>query len=76
MKMYSKDGTEMMDISWVDREGSDLVVKGKMLKSMPATIYIKPKEIWQAKSLLKWHVVFYMPIIILKGFWSSIKEKN
>lgn len=75
MRMYSRDGMEMMDIYSVDKEGSVLVVKGKMMRTMPATIYVKPIEVWNARKLLKWSVIFYLPVMFLKGLFSSLKKK-
>jgi len=75
MKMYSKDGVEMMVIYSLEKEGSDLVTKGKMLRSMPATIYIRPEEVWRGLKLLSWRVIFCLPKMLLKGFWLNLKVK-
>ena len=74
MKMYDMHGNIMMDISSLDRKGDNLVMKGKMMGAMPASIYLKPKDLWQAKSLLTWRVIRYLPSMIVKGWKQSRKQ--
>lgn len=74
MKMYSKDGNIMMDMHSLRREGSNLVIKGKMMDAMLMSIYLRPEDIWKSKSLLTWSVIWYLPIIIIKGWWRSLKK--
>jgi hypothetical protein len=75
MKMYSKDGIEMMDLYSLEQIGDNLVVRGKLLRSMPATIYLRPEEVLKAIKLLTWRVVLYMPIILVKGLWCILRAK-
>ncbi|MDY6892769.1 MAG: hypothetical protein SVO26_03515 [Chloroflexota bacterium] len=74
MKMFDMHGAVLMDVASLERKGDDLVMKGKMMGAMPATIYIKPEEIWGAKSLLSWSVIWYLPIIVVKGWLRSRKQ--
>ena len=76
MKMYSKEGNIMMDTRSLRREGDNLIMKGKMMDAMLMSIYLKPEDVWEAKSLLSWSVIWYMPIIIVKGWWRSRKKKK
>lgn len=69
MKLYLKDGSLILAVSSLERRGADLVLKGKITGTMPATIYIKPEEIWEARKLLSWSVVWYLPIVVVKGWW-------
>ncbi|MDY6906807.1 MAG: hypothetical protein SV910_01050 [Chloroflexota bacterium] len=71
MKMYDMHGNTLMEASSLERRGDDMVMKGKMMGSMPATIYIRPEEVWQATKLLSWSVLWYMPIIVVKGWWRN-----
>ena len=52
MKLYLKDGSLMLAVSSLERAGADLALKGKITGTMPATLYIKPEEIWEARKLL------------------------
>ncbi|MFH2046406.1 MAG: hypothetical protein ABIK92_14795 [Pseudomonadota bacterium] len=76
MKMYSKEGVEMMDMLSMSREGENLVVKGKMMGAMLATIYVKPKDIWQSLGLLSFSIIVYMPVMLVKGFLANRKDKK
>lgn len=76
MKMYSRDGNEMIHIRGLWREGSSLVVKGKIMQAMNMSIYLQPEDVWKAKSLLSWNVIRYLPVIILKGWLASRKNKK
>jgi len=69
MKLYLKDGSLMLAVSSLERAGADLALKGKITGTMPATIYIKPEELWEARKLLSWSVVWYLPVMIVKGWW-------
>mgnify|MGYP001115490263 CR=1 FL=1 len=73
MKMYDMHGNVMMETSSLERRGDDLLMKGKMMGTMPATIYIKPEEIWRARKLLSWSVIWYLPILVVKGWWRGRK---
>ena len=68
MKLTSKDGVEMMDIRSLEREGDVLVVKGKIMRSMPVTIHIRPEDLWEAYSLFSWRLLLRLPMLMFKGF--------
>ena len=76
MKMYSKEGNVMMDTHSLRREGDNLIMKGKMMEAMAMSIYLRPEDIWAGKSLLSWSIIWYMPIILVKGWWRSLKKKK
>jgi hypothetical protein len=67
MKLMSKDGIEMMDVSSLERVGDVLVVKGKIMRSMPTTIHLRPEDLWQAFSLFSWPLLLRLPCLMLKG---------
>ncbi len=75
MKLYSKDGVEMMDVKTIDLEGEKLVVKGKMMGAMAATIHVKPEDMWEAFTLFPLSVKMKMPGLLLKG-WREAKKKK
>jgi hypothetical protein len=75
MKMYSKDGNEMMDTTALWREGDNIVMKGKVMQAMNMTIYLRPADVWKSKGLLSWSLLWYLPIIVLKGWWACRGRK-
>jgi hypothetical protein len=44
MKLYGADGKELMTVTAIERDGSTLVVKGKIFGTMPLTARLKPEE--------------------------------
>jgi hypothetical protein len=76
MKMYSKEGVEMMDMLSMTREGENLVVKGRMMGAMLASIYVKPKDVWQSLGLLSFSTIVYLPVMLVKGFFANRKDKK
>jgi hypothetical protein len=76
MKLTSKDGVEMMDIRSLEREGDVLVVRGKIMRSMPLTIHVRPEDLWEAFSLFKGSLLLRLPVLLLKGFGRSRQAKR
>jgi hypothetical protein len=72
----SKDGVEMMDIRSLEREGDVLVVKGKVMRSMPTTIHLRPEDLWQAFSLFSWPLLLRLPMLLFKGFRHARRSKQ
>ncbi len=67
LKIYNKDGVEMMEVKSIDLRDDLLVVKGKMMGSMATTIHITPQNLWEAFRLLPWKTRFALPWLLLKG---------
>jgi hypothetical protein len=52
------------------------VVKGKVMRSMPATIHLRPEDLWQAFSLFSWPLLLRLPMLLFKGFRVSRRAKQ
>ena len=50
MKLYSQDGSVVMEVQSLEPEGDDLVIKGKVFGAMPLTARLRPSE---TRNLLK-----------------------
>lgn len=74
MKLYSKDGVEMMDVKTIELEGEKLVIKGKMMGAMAAVIHVKPEDMWDAFKLFPMSVKMKMPGLLFKG-WRANRNK-
>ena len=64
MKIYGADGKEMMNVSKLEREGSSLVIKGKIFGAMPLTAKLKPEEARKLFGLMNfrlWLFVLSLP---------------
>lgn len=60
MKVYGPDGKEMMTVSSIERDGSMLVVKGKIFGAMPMTAKLKPEEVRKALRLMNWRTLLFL----------------
>jgi hypothetical protein len=60
MKIYGADGKEMMVVTALEREGSTLVVKGKLFGTMPLTAKLRPAEARKAFGLLNWRLFLFV----------------
>ncbi|MBI4514329.1 MAG: hypothetical protein HY699_00725 [Deltaproteobacteria bacterium] len=78
VKMVSDMDTTMMEVEQVDRVGDRLMIKGTMMGSFPADIYIEPQALL---GLLLMHLrpaplsfVFGLPYFWLRCYWR--REEN
>ena len=60
MKIFGADGKEMMTVTSIERDGSMLVVKGKLFGTMPLTAKLKPEEARKAFRLLNWRTLLFV----------------
>lgn len=67
MKLFNKDGVEMMEVKTIELDGENLVLKGKMMKSMNTAIRVRPEDMWDALKLFPFKVIIQMPWLLLKG---------
>lgn len=68
MKMFSKDGIEMVDVKSVEQDGERLVLKTKVMGSMAATIVLRPQDLWEALRLLSPSLMLRLPGLLFKGW--------
>jgi hypothetical protein len=60
MKIFGPDNKELMVISAIDRQGRELIVKGKIFGTMPMTAKVRPEEIRSALKLMSWRTLFFL----------------
>ena len=53
MKIYGPDNKEMILVTAIERQGGELVLKGKIFGTMPMTAKIRPAELRSALRLMK-----------------------
>ena len=66
MKIFGADNKEMIAISALEREGRELVLKGKIFGTMPMTARIRPEEARQALKLLNWRTAWFLLTLPLR----------
>jgi hypothetical protein len=60
MKILSQDGSELMDVEALERDGDDLVIKGKVFGSMPMAAKLSPSEARKGMKLLNVKLFFFL----------------
>ena len=60
MTLYSADKTELMQVNAIERDGSDLLIKGKVFGTMPMTARLTPTEARQGLKLLRIRSFFFL----------------
>ena len=68
MKLFSKDGIEMMEVRSIAVVGEQMVIKGKMMGTMAATIHVAPEELWNAAGLFSVRTILCLPLLLAKGW--------
>jgi hypothetical protein len=60
LKIFGADNKEMIAISAIEREGRELVLRGKIFGAMPMTARIRPEEVRRALKLLNWRTALFL----------------
>ena len=60
MKIYAADKSELMQVSRIERQGSDLVLKGKVFGAMPMSATLTPEQARAALKLLTPALVWFL----------------
>jgi hypothetical protein len=52
MKLYTNDNTDLMEVSRIYPDGSNLIVEGTIMGAMPIRAVLKPAELRKAFGLM------------------------
>ncbi len=66
MTLYSADKSELMQVSAVERDGSDLLIKGKVFGTMPMTARLTPAEARQGLKLLRLRTLLFLVSMLFR----------
>lgn len=66
MTLYSVDKTALMEVSSLERSGSDLLIKGKVFGTMPMTARLTPREARNGLKLLSFRLVWFLLTLLLR----------
>jgi hypothetical protein len=59
VKIFGADNKEMIAICAIERDGRDLVLRGKIFGTLPMTARVRPEEARQALKLLSWRTFLF-----------------
>ena len=60
MKLQSTDGSELMTVTALERDGNSLLIKGKVFGAMPMNARLKPDAARAALKLLTPRLVLFL----------------
>ena len=60
MKLIGPDKSELMTVSALERDGADLVIKGKVFGTMPMTARLTPEQARAALKLLNLRTILFV----------------
>ena len=60
MKIKSADGSELMQVNALERDGNLLVIKGKIMGAMPMTAKLSPAEFRKGFGLLNLKLFLFL----------------
>ncbi len=60
MKLTSPDGSELMRVESIERDGDRLVIRGKVFGAMPMTARLEPEEARRGLKLLNRRLVLFL----------------
>jgi hypothetical protein len=66
MKIYGADDREIMNITALEREGGQLVIRGKIFGAMPLTAKLRPEEARAAFKLLDIRTALFLLTLIFR----------
>jgi len=68
--LHAQDGATLMEVKKLEFKDGNLIVKGKMMGTMPTVAQMRPEEIWKAISMLPLVVLLSFPAFLFKA-WKS-----
>ena len=60
MILHSTDGSELLTVSSLTRDGNSLLIKGKVFGAMPMNALLKPEAARAALKLLTPRLIFFL----------------
>ena len=60
MKIFGPDNQELIAISAIERDGTELVLRGKILGTLPMSARIRPEEARRGLKLLDWRTAIFV----------------
>ena len=67
MKIFGPDNQELIAISAIERDGAELVLRGKILGTLPMSARIRPEEARRGLKLLDWRTALFVLSLLWRG---------
>lgn len=66
MKLYTSDNMELMEVSSLKTDGSNLIVNGTIMGAMPVEAVMTPQELRNALKLVNLKVIWQIVTMLFK----------
>jgi hypothetical protein len=66
VKLYGADNKELMTVTAIERQGHELVIKGKIFGTMPMTAKLRPSEARSALRLLGFKKALFLLTLLFR----------
>ena len=66
MTLYSADKSELMQVHAIERDGSDLLIRGKVFGTMPMTARLTPEQARQGLRLLRLRLALFLVSMLFR----------
>ncbi len=66
MTLFSADKSELMQVSKIERDGSDLLIRGKVFGTMPMTARLTPTEARQGLKLMRFRILLFVVSMLFR----------
>jgi hypothetical protein len=67
VKLYGPDRRELMTISRIERDGNQLLIKGKVFGTMPLSASLTPAQAREGLKLLGLRGIFFVLTMLFRG---------
>ena len=66
LTLYSTDNSKLMEIEALERNGSELLIKGKVFGAMPMTARLTPSEARKGLKLVNFKLAWFLLTFLLR----------
>lgn len=66
LTLFSADNSKLMEIEALERNGNDLLIKGKVFGAMPMTARLSPAEARKGLRLLNVKLIWFLLTFLLR----------
>ena len=66
MTLYSADKSELMQVNVIERDGSDLLIKGKVFGTMPMTARLTPAQARRGLKLVRPRLFLFLITMLFR----------
>jgi hypothetical protein len=66
MRVYSPDGSELMEVSAIERSGNNILLHGKIMGALPMKAIIRPEQARRGLGLLNLKLTLFLLTILFR----------